>query len=82
MTLNKLAQLASCPAALVRVFVSFFIHRNHHPSARAAPFLGGCFGQQCHYWIIPGAPEVGFEGPDYFSHVFKRVHGVAPSRFG
>jgi len=32
--------------------------------------------------VKSAAAEVGFEDPYHFSRVFKRVHGVAPSRFG
>ena len=49
--LNRLAHLTSCPVALVRVVVSFLIHRNHHSSASAAlpVFSTRCFG----HWYRP-----------------------------
>lgn len=35
-----------------------------------------------HLPVKAAAAEVGFDDPYHFSRVFKKVHGVAPSRFG
>lgn len=76
------AQCAVSPVHLSRLFQRFGTESPHSYVTRLKMNHAAERIARGNVPIKAAAAEVGFDDPYHFSRVFKRVHGVAPSRFG